>query len=101
MFVVRLQLLLNLFDLMLCKLLQVLFSSAGDAAMAQKTFRDANWQLADSVRFASLSAASVTADDDAVVIVKPVNSVGDPVILDVSIYGGNNRNTYTVNAQMH
>jgi hypothetical protein len=67
-------------------ILQVLFSSAGDAAMAQKTFRDANWQLTDSVRFASLNAASVTANDDAVVIVKPVNSVGDPVILDVSTY---------------
>eukprot|EP00611_Tribonema_gayanum_P012978 TRINITY_DN2371_c0_g1_i3.p1 TRINITY_DN2371_c0_g1~~TRINITY_DN2371_c0_g1_i3.p1 ORF type:complete len:476 (-),score=134.93 TRINITY_DN2371_c0_g1_i3:2020-3408(-) len=66
-----------------CANIKLLFSSAGDAAMAQKTFGDMGWRLPEGTRFASLSPGSVTAEDGAIVIVNPRNSVGDPVILDV------------------
>ncbi|CAM9109817.1 unnamed protein product, partial [Phaeothamnion confervicola] len=66
-----------------CASVKVLFSSAGDAAMAQKAYSDAAWPLNTNVRFGGCIRTAVGPADDAVLIVSPRNSVGDPVILEV------------------
>mmetsp|Transcript_7575 Transcript_7575/g.11341 ORF Transcript_7575/g.11341 Transcript_7575/m.11341 type:complete len:521 (+) Transcript_7575:59-1621(+) len=65
------------------KSVKVLFSSAGDAGLALKTFSDMKWEKHNS-EFGFLSENIAESNGtEAIIIVKPINSVGDPVILEV------------------
>jgi hypothetical protein len=72
----------------------VLFSSEGEAAMAEKAFLTGSFGLTDTMAISGLRASDTSNDDQVIFLVEPTNRNGDPVTLEVRARAAHHARSY-------